>query len=268
MKKIIINLFIIIIIIILLIYSYKYRNSMVKINALNDIPMNYIISNENPNKDIINLTTSETLNMPVKDLLKTPIIGKTNKDIINTNINKINKNINTSINTSMNKYNINNIDKIRQEQEDILEQTKVEFDDIKQLLHKQNEIITKQTELLDKQSKLLDKIPLINKITHNKYDDSIIEHKNENIEVYFKQLRASNDTKIVQENDIDFNEYYKDKVKYIKSYLEDPETRGYNIYESEQFSKLLDIGNIKVNDKVEPIPHPTNYAKSLELKKI
>jgi hypothetical protein len=235
---------------------------MVKINALNDIPMDYIIS-EKSDKDIINLTTSETLNMPVKDLLKTPIISESNKNIFDTNIKNINKNINTSIN----KYNINNIDKIREEQEIILQQTKVEFEDIKHLLNKQNEIITKQTELLDKQSKLLDKIPYINKITHSKYDDSIIEHKNENIEVYFKELRASNDTKIAQDNDIDYNEYYKDKVKYIKSYLEDPATRGYNIYESEQFSKLLDIGNIKVNDKVEPLPHPTNYAKSLELKK-
>ena len=177
MKKIIINLSIIIIIIILLIYSYKYRNSMVKINALNDIPMDYIIS-EKSDKDIINLTTSETLNMPVKDLLKTPIISESNKNIIDTNIKNINKNINTSIN----KYNINNIDKIREEQEIILQQTKVEFEDIKHLLNKQNEIITKQTELLDKQSKLLDKIPLINKITHSKYDDSIIEHKNENIQ--------------------------------------------------------------------------------------
>ena len=91
---------------------------------------------------------------------------------------------------------------------------------------------------------------------------------NSNIEVYFKDLRAINDTNIKNEADIDYEEYYRNNIKYVKSYLEDPATRGYNIYESEQFSKLLDIGNIKVNDKVEPQPYPTNYARSIELKKI
>ena len=236
--KLLIQILITIIIIIILIYSYKYKNSKIKINALENIPMDYII----------NLNSKEVLNIP--------IIGQENKNI-NNNI--------SDIKTNIDNYNIS---KIKQEQEDLLLQTKVEFNDIKQLLQKQNDIINKQTELLDKQAQLLGKIPQINKITHNKYDDAIIEHKDENIEVYFKDLRAINDTNIKTEADIDYEEYYRNKIQYVKSYLEDPATRGYNIFESEQFSKLLDIGNIKVNDKVEPLPYPTNYARSIELKKI
>ena len=236
--KLLIQILITIIIIIILIYSYKYKNSKIKINALENIPMDYII----------NLNSKEVLNIP--------IIGQENKNI-NNNI--------SDIKTNIDNYNIS---KIKQEQEDLLLQTKVEFNDIKQLLQKQNDIINKQTELLDKQAQLLGKIPQINKITHNKYDDAIIEHKDENIEVYFKDLRAINDTNIKNEADIDYEEYYRNKIQYVKSYLEDPATRGYNIFESEQFSKLLDIGNIKVNDKVEPLPYPTNYARSIELKKI
>jgi hypothetical protein len=267
--KLLIQILITIIIIIILIYSYKYKNSKIKINALENIPMDYIInSNPDQNKDILNLNSEEVINIPIKDLIKTPLIGQENKNKLNNKISEINKNINNNISDIKTNIDNYNISKIKQEQEDLLLQTKVEFNDIKQLLQKQNHIINKQTELLDKQAKLLDKIPQINKITHNKYDDAIIEHKDENIEVYFKDLRAINDTNIKNEADIDYEEYYRNNIKYVKSYLEDPATRGYNIYESEQFSKLLDIGNIKVNDKVEPLPYPTNYARSIELKKI
>lgn len=267
--KLLIQILITIIIIIILIYSYKYKNSKIKINALQNIPMDYIVnSNLNTNKDILNLNPQEFINFPIKDVIKTPLIGQENKDKLNNKIFEINKSIDNNVNQIKTNIDNYNISKIKQEQEDLLLQTKEEFNDIKQLLQKQNDIINKQTELLDKQAKLLDKIPEINKITHNKYDDSIIEHKDENIEVYFKELRAINDTNIKNDADIDYEEYYKNKIQYVKSYLEDPATRGYNIFESEQFSKLLDIGNIKVNDKSEPLPYPTNYARSIELKKI
>lgn len=303
MIKLIIQILITIIIIILLIYSYKYKKSTIRLHALENIPMEYIVNkNIDPKNDLINLSASETINIPIKELIKTPILGEYNRDKIKNNLNKMNTSIDTNINQIKSNIDNYNISKIKQEQEDLLLQTKVEFNDIKQLLQKQNEIINKQTQLLDKQSQLLDKIPEINKKAYNKYDDSIIEHKDENIDVYFKELRAMNEPllkasglnasglkkasglkasglkasgrlvtsepNIVNDMDVDYEKYYKTKIEYVKSYLEDPATRGYNIYESEQFSKLLDIGNIKVNDKVEPLPYPTNYARSIELKKI
>ena len=39
--------------------------------------------------------------------------------------------------------------------------------------------------------------------------------------------------------------------------------RGSNIYESEQYSKLLEIGNIKIDDSTK-LPNPMYYSKSFK----
>ena len=78
--------------------------------------------------------------------------------------------------------------------------------------------------------------------------------KVEDIEKYFKEMQENYD-KIIRNNqhieeESDITEKYK--INIVKRYLEDPIMRGSNIYDSEQYSRLLDIGNIKIDEKVNP----------------
>jgi hypothetical protein len=131
--------------------------------------------------------------------------------------------------------------------------------DIKQLktiVNEQNDIITKQSEIIN---------DYINKNEKKFYKNEI--KPDEDFENYFKQLQLEND-KIIESNskneDIDILNHYKKHLNIVKTYLEDPVTRGSNIYESELYSKLLDVGNIKLSNGYK-LPHPNNYSINISL---
>lgn len=123
--------------------------------------------------------------------------------------------------------------------------------DVKQM----KEIIEKQKEII---SEYVGKIEKNNK----RYHTTVIQ-PNEDVEQYFKELRQINDETIemnkYEENMLNKN---KEVLVIVKRYLEDPLMRGYNIYESEQYSKLLDIGNIKV-DNTTQLPKPLHWSINL-----
>ncbi len=117
---------------------------------------------------------------------------------------------------------------------------------LKNIINEQNEIIQRHIAKIDKDK--------------NKYTDPVIG-PNENIDGYFKKIREVNDQYIndnkreaVEERD---ESEYKPQI--VKRYLEDPLMRGYNIQESEQYSKLLEIGNIEIDDKITP-PNPSYWS--------
>ena len=131
--------------------------------------------------------------------------------------------------------------------------------DIKQLkniVHEQNDVITKQSEIINN---------YINKNEKKFYRNEI--KPDEDFENYFKQLQHEND-KIIEaqdkNDDIDILSHYKKHLNIVKTYLEDPVTRGSNIYESELYSKLLDVGNIKLTNGYK-LPHPNNYSINIAL---
>jgi len=136
----------------------------------------------------------------------------------------------------------------------------IESYDIKQLrnvVKEQNSIITKQSQLIN---------DYINKNEKKFYRNEI--KPDDNFENYFKELQLEND-KIIQKNqksdeDVDILNHYKKHLNIVKTYLEDPITRGSNIYESELHSKVLEIGNIKL-DNGNKLPNPTNYSINISL---
>lgn len=136
----------------------------------------------------------------------------------------------------------------------------IESYDIKQLrnvVKEQNNIITKQSELIN---------DYINKNEKKFYRNEI--KPDDNFENYFKELQSEND-KIIEKNqnsdeDFDILNHYKKHLNIVKTYLEDPITRGSNIYESELHSKVLEIGNIKL-DNGSKLPNPTNYSINISL---
>jgi hypothetical protein len=54
------------------------------------------------------------------------------------------------------------------------------------------------------------------------------------------------------------DKYYNLKINIVKSYLEDPILRGANIYKSEQYTRLDDIGEIKLDDNAL-LPKASNF---------
>lgn len=54
------------------------------------------------------------------------------------------------------------------------------------------------------------------------------------------------------------DKYYNLKINIVKSYLEDPILRGANIYKSEQYTRLADIGEIKLDDNAL-LPKASNF---------
>jgi hypothetical protein len=132
--------------------------------------------------------------------------------------------------------------------------------DIKQLKN----IINEQNKLINKQEEIISNY--VEKIESNKkkYHNTIIK-PNEDIDNYFKNLREIND-KIIKTDKIEENLLEKNKklLQVVKRYLEDPLMRGYNIYDSEQYSKLLEIGNIQLDNK-EKLPLPSYWSKNINL---
>lgn len=130
--------------------------------------------------------------------------------------------------------------------------------DIKQLkniVNEQNELIIKQKEVIEE---------YVKKIENNKkkYNNNVIK-PTEDIENYFKELRDINDSSIkINESEENMLEKNQKLIKVVKRYLEDPLMRGYNIYESEQYSKLLEIGNIQIDNK-EKLPKPSYWSKNI-----
>jgi len=126
---------------------------------------------------------------------------------------------------------------------------------LKKLVSEQNMLINKQTELINN---------YVDKIEKNrtKYIQNIIKPQ-EDIENYFNKVRELND-EVIRNNQTDIEndnilDRYKNNIKIIKTYLEDPIMRGANIYESEQYSKLLQIGNIVIDEPNTP-PHPMKWS--------
>lgn len=126
---------------------------------------------------------------------------------------------------------------------------------LKKLVSEQNLLISKQTELINNYVDNIEK-------NRNKYTQNIIK-PTEDIENYFNKVRELND-EIIRSNQTDIDDdnildKYKNNIKIIKTYLEDPVMRGSNIYESEQYSKLLQIGNIVIDEPNTP-PHPMKWS--------
>ena len=134
--------------------------------------------------------------------------------------------------------------------------------DIKQLKN----IVSQQNEIINKQSEVINKYVENSENTKKRFNTHVVK-PHEDIDKYFNTIRDETDEIIkknqTHEDNIDIAEQYKNKIKIVKSYLEDPIMRGSNIYESEQYSKLLEIGNIKIDDSVKP-PNPMYHSKSLK----
>ncbi len=140
--------------------------------------------------------------------------------------------------------------------------TNIDNLDVKQL----KSIVSQQNEIINKQSEVINKYVENTENSKKRFNTNIIK-PDENIDKYFDKIRDETDDVIkktqTQEDNIDLAEHYKSKIQIVKSYLEDPIMRGSNIYESEQYSKLLEIGNIKIDEAVKP-PHPMHYSKSFK----
>jgi len=133
-----------------------------------------------------------------------------------------------------------------------------EIRELKKIVDNQNHIINNQKNIID------DYITKKN-IDNNKFYRNEIKPE-EDVEEYFKKIQEENDKEIKKNimDDIDILDYYKSHLEVVKSYLEDPVTRGSNIYESEQYSKLLEVGNINLNNGVK-LPHPNYWSINIDL---
>jgi hypothetical protein len=141
--------------------------------------------------------------------------------------------------------------------------TNIDNLDIKQLKN----IVKDQQEVINKQSTMINSYIEKTEKQKARYNTNVVK-PNEDIDAYFKSAREEND-KVVQLNQIeednkDIDKYYKSKIEVVKTYLEDPLMRGSNIYESEQYSKLLEIGNIQLDNKISP-PNPARFSKSINM---
>ena len=63
------------------------------------------------------------------------------------------------------------------------------------------------------------------------------------------------------------DKYYNFKINIVKSYLEDPIMRGANVYNSEQYTRLGDIGEIKLDDNTL-LPKPSNFIGDPSIKHV
>lgn len=134
--------------------------------------------------------------------------------------------------------------------------TNIDNLDIKQLKN----VINEQNKLIDKQSEVINNYVTKIEKNNNRFSQNVIK-PSEDIEKYFNDAREEND-KIIknnQHNEEESDITQKYKINIVKRYLEDPIMRGSNIYESEQYSKLLEIGNIKIDNKINP-PNPKGWS--------
>ncbi len=143
------------------------------------------------------------------------------------------------------------------------ESENIESYDIKEL----KKIVDEQTHIIDTQSNIIN--DYINKKEKSDKKYYVNEIKpDEDFENYFKQLQEDNDKKVKNtlndDTDYDILNHYKSNLNIVKTYLEDPITRGSNIYESEQYSKLLEIGNIKLDNGVK-LPHPSDWSINIDM---
>jgi len=140
--------------------------------------------------------------------------------------------------------------------------TNVDNLDVKQL----KTIVSQQNDIINKQNEVINKYVETTENNKKRFNTNVVK-PNEDIDKYFDKIRDENDSVIKKnqshEDNIDVAEHYKSKIQIVKSYLEDPIMRGSNIYESEQYSKLLEIGNIKIDEKITP-PNPMHYSKSFK----
>ena len=128
-------------------------------------------------------------------------------------------------------------------------------------------IVDEQTNIIDKQSHIINDYITKKEKSDKKYYVNEIK-PDEDFEIYFKQLQEENDKTVNntlnEDTDYDILNHYKSNLNIVKTYLEDPVTRGSNIYESEQYSKLLDIGNIKLDNGVK-LPHPSDWSINIDM---
>jgi len=128
-------------------------------------------------------------------------------------------------------------------------------------------IVDEQTHIIDEQKHIINDYITKKEKSEKKYYLNEIK-PDEDFENYFKQLQEENDKTInntlSDDNDFDILNHYKSNLNIVKTYLEDPITRGSNIYESEQYSKLLEIGNIKLDNGVK-LPHPSDWSINIDM---
>jgi hypothetical protein len=65
--------------------------------------------------------------------------------------------------------------------------------------------------------------------------------------------------KLTTKYDTYTDDYYGLKINIVKTYLEDPVVRGGNIYNSEQYAKLDDVGQINLTNN-SLLPKPSNFV--------
>jgi hypothetical protein len=82
--------------------------------------------------------------------------------------------------------------------------------------------------------------------------DEMVELNNDKKE---NKLNKLNKSKYITYED----DFYKLKINIVKTYLEDPITRGANIYASEQYAKIDDIGQINLDDN-SLLPKASNFV--------
>jgi hypothetical protein len=123
-------------------------------------------------------------------------------------------------------------------------------------------IVDEQNDIIDKQSHIINDYITTKEKNEKKYYVNEIK-PDEDFENYFKELQDENDKTVnntlKDDTDYDILNHYKTNLNIVKTYLEDPVTRGSNIYDSEQYSKLLDVGNIILDNGVK-LPHPDQWS--------
>lgn len=78
--------------------------------------------------------------------------------------------------------------------------------------------------------------------------------------LYDEMIALNNDKKEKKSKYITYeDDFYKLKINIVKTYLEDPITRGANIYASEQYAKIDDIGQINLDDN-SLLPKASNFV--------
>ena len=143
------------------------------------------------------------------------------------------------------------------------ESANIESYDMREL----KKIVDEQTNIIDKQTNIINDYISKKEKSDKKYYVNEIK-PDEDFENYFKQLQEENDKTVnntlPEDTDYDILNHYKTNLNIVKTYLEDPVTRGSNIYESEQYSKLLEIGNIKLDNGVK-LPHPSDWSINIDI---
>jgi hypothetical protein len=102
---------------------------------------------------------------------------------------------------------------------------------------------------------------IVNKLPENKTEKSEcgcgVKNENKKLTYDFTPREKEYEKTFVNENNFDPYMHYRQHQEYVKTYLEDPKTRGYNV--GDMYAKATDIGVDKREDLFN-YPKPKGYT--------